>query len=205
MPAGWGAKGSGAGEDKRHSVCDVVQPDEARRFRDGDPDAVRTVYRSYAGLVLAVAYKVLGDRGFAEEAVQQTFVQAWRAAGQYDPNRELGPWLATIARRAAIDIHRREARRVHDNLETMTGTPHPALITLPPSAEAAYDVWEVRRAVEALPPDERDVVRLQHLEDLTQPEIAERLGIPVGTVKSRLFRAHRRLAGELGHLREMAE
>jgi RNA polymerase sigma-70 factor (ECF subfamily) len=65
-----------------------------------------------------------------------------------------------------------------------------------------HEIWEVRRAVADLPPEEREVVRLQHLEGLTHAEIAERLGLPVGTVKSRSFRGHRRLAASLGHLNE---
>jgi RNA polymerase sigma-70 factor (ECF subfamily) len=173
----------------------------AHRFQAGDPDAVRDVYQQYGGLVFAVAHKVLGDRGLAEEATQQAFVQAWRAAATYDPTRELGPWLATIARRAAIDVHRRESRRTAERIDDVSPA-HPAVVTLPPSAEQAYDVWEVRRAIAALPDDERDVVRLQHVEGLTHTEVAERLGVPVGTVKSRSFRAHRRLAAQLGYLRE---
>ena len=62
----------------------------------------------------------------------------------------------------------------------------------------------MRAAIDTLPPDEREIVRLQHLEELTHTEVAERLGVPVGTVKSRSFRAHKRLAGLLGHLREAA-
>ena len=62
----------------------------------------------------------------------------------------------------------------------------------------------MRAAIDTLPPDEREIVRLQHLEELTHTEVAERLGVPVGTVKSRSFRAHKRLAGMLGHLREAA-
>jgi RNA polymerase sigma-70 factor (ECF subfamily) len=81
-------------------------------------------------------------------------------------------------------------------------TSHPAIITLPESAETAYDAWEVRRAVGDLPADEREVVRLQHLDGLTQREIADRLDIPLGTVKSRSVRAYRRLAAALGHLRD---
>lgn len=60
----------------------------------------------------AVTLRVLGDRGLAEEATQQTFVQAWRRAQRFDPSRELGPWLATIAKRVAIDVHRRKVRRM---------------------------------------------------------------------------------------------
>ena len=170
------------------------------RFRDGDADAVRAVYREYGRLVYAVAHKVLGDKTLAEDATQQAFVQAWKAAASFDPSRDLGPWLATIARRAAIDVHRREARRPAQAIDDVTPG-HPAVVTLPPSAEQAYDVWEVRRAIDELPAEERDVVRLQHLDGLTHAEVAERLGVPVGTVKSRSFRAHKRLAGRLGYLR----
>ena len=177
----------------------VVEGDLAG-FRDGDPDAVRAAYREYGRLVFAVAHKVLGDRGLAEEATQQAFVQAWRSARSFDPTRELGPWLATIARRVAIDVHRREARRAHQPIDEVTSDP--ALVTLPESAEAAYEAWEVRRALDDLPAEEREVVRLQHLEGLSQSEVAQRLGVPIGTVKSRSFRAHRHLAARLGHLRE---
>lgn len=171
-------------------------------FRAGDPEAVRTVYRAYGGLVYAVAHRVLGDRGLAEDATQQAFVQAWRAARTFDPSRDLGPWLATIARRTAIDVHRREALRHHRSIEGLSAAEQ-AQLTITHDAERAYDVWAVRQAVDALPAEERDVVRLQHLERLTHTEIAERLMIPLGTVKSRSSRAHRRLAGRLGHLREV--
>jgi RNA polymerase sigma-70 factor (ECF subfamily) len=179
----------------------VVDEPDTLGFRNGDPDAIRSVYRTYGGLVFAVAHRVLGDRGLAEEATQQAFVQAWRAAGTFDPERALGPWLATIARRAAIDVHRREARRSHSDLDDVSAS-DPAVVTLPASIESTSDAWEVRRALADLPPEEREVVRLQHLEGLTHTEIAERMNIPVGTVKSRSARAYRRLAGSLGHLRE---
>jgi RNA polymerase sigma factor (sigma-70 family) len=163
-----------------------------RRFRDGDPDAVRLVYRAYGRLVYAVAYRVLRDAGLAEEATQQTFLKAWRAAESLEENREMAPWLATIARRVAIDVQRGEARRAGD----------PALTTQPQSVEELHGVWEVRRALDELPPDEQEVMRLQHFEGLTHTEIAERLQVPAGTVKSRSFRAHKRLATQLQQERE---
>jgi RNA polymerase sigma-70 factor (ECF subfamily) len=171
------------------------------RFRDGDPDAVREVYRVYGGLVYAVAHRILGVSVLAEEAAQQTFVNAWRAAANFDESREMGPWLSVIARRVAIDIHRREAARATDPLDTAPAG-DPALVSDATSAEAAYDAWEVRQAVSELPDEEREIVRLQHFEGLTHTEIAARTHVAIGTVKSRSFRAHKRLAGLLGHLRD---
>jgi RNA polymerase sigma factor (sigma-70 family) len=171
------------------------------RFRGGDPEALRIVYRAYGRLVYAVAHKILSDRGLCEEATQQTFVKAWRAASTADPRRELGPWLATMARRVAIDVYRREARRAATPLDAV-GADDPALTSPPPSVKDLYDVWEVRRAVSELSEEERDVVRLQHFDGFTHEQIAERLRVPVGTVKSRSFRAHKRLAAQLDHLRE---
>ena len=179
----------------------AIEPRIKRRFRDGDPEAVRLVYHEYGGLVYAVAHRILADRGLSEETVQQTFLNAWRAASALDPDRELAPWLATIARRVAIDLYRREAVRAAGPLDVVA-LDHPELVAPPPTAEDAYDAWEVRRAVALLDPDQREVVRLQHFEGLTHAQIAERLELPVGTVKSRSFRAHRRLAGELGYLRD---
>jgi len=153
--------------------------------------------------VYAVAHRVLGRADLAEEAAQQTFVRAWQAADRLDPNRDPGPWLATIAKRAALDIHRREARRKANALEDVAAD-HPSVVTLPPDMDTLDSVWQVRRAIEALPPDEATIVRLQHLEGITHVEIAAKLGIAVGTVKSRSHRAHTRLARLLGHLREPA-
>lgn len=169
------------------------------RFADGDPEAIREVYQAYGRLVYAVAYKVLGDSTLAEDATQQTFLQAWRASASYDPTRDLGPWLATIARRVAISLYRRDRR--HQDLDELDPA-DPKLTRLPPSVEQLYDVWEVRRALASLPSSERQLIELQHYRELSHSEIAEQLAIPIGTVKSRTYRAHRRLAGLLGHLRE---
>ena len=190
----------GAARGRSGLVRAAVDGRVRARFRDGDPDAVRAVYRTYGSLVYAVAFRVLGDRDLCEEATQQTFVRAWRAASGFDASRELGPWLATIARRVAIDLHRREARRPTAPLDAIAPE-DPALVSMPATVEATYDVWEVRRAICALPAADQEVVRLQHFEGLTHAEIAHRLRVPLGTVKSRSFRAHKRLATDLGHLR----
>jgi RNA polymerase sigma factor (sigma-70 family) len=157
-------------------------------FRRGEDDAVRAVYGRYAGPVYAVARGVLREDDLAAEAVQETFVRAWRAAATYDPNRRLAPWLYMIARRVAIDLYRAYRR-------TAAGPPDDnAIIALPPELDTIWEAYQVRCAVQRLPDDERAIVRLQHFEQLSHPEIADRLGIPIGTVKSRSFRAHRRLA-----------
>ena len=168
-------------------------------FASGDADSVRVVYQTYGRLVFAIAFRVLGDTGLAEDATQQTFVQAWRAAGSYDPSRALAAWLTTIAKRVAIDVHRRERR--HRNLVNIDTSDSASLVTLPPSAEQINDVAEVRRALDELPPSERDLIRMQHFGELSQAEIANKLEIPLGTVRSRTFRAHRRLASILHGLR----
>ena len=159
------------------------------------------MYREYGRLVYAVARNMLASKELAEEATQQTFVKAWQAATSFDATRALGPWLTTIARRTCIDLHRREARRSAVNLDDVSAA-HPSLVTAGPDVEQGYDAWAVRQAIDDLPDDERAVVRLQHVEGLSHVEIAEQLGVPVGTVKSRSFRAHRRLAAALGHLRQ---
>jgi RNA polymerase sigma-70 factor (ECF subfamily) len=183
------------------AVVAIDDPGLAARFAAGDPDTIRVLYQSYGRLVHAVAYKVLGDVGLAEDATQQTFVQAWRAAASYDPTRALGAWLATIARRVAIDVYRRERR--HRGVEAVDPS-DPALVTAPPSVEQLYDVWEVREALGKLSDQERELIRMQHYGEFTHAEIARELEIPLGTVKSRSFRAHKRLAGLLGHLRPEA-
>ncbi len=183
------------------SVTTVVLDDAglASRFASGDADSVRVVYQTYGRLVYSIAHKALGDPGLAEDATQQTFVQAWRAAGSYDPERPLAAWLTTIAKRVAIDVYRRERR--HRNLDDIDTSDSDSLITLPPSVDQINDVAEVRRALDELPDADRDLIRMQHFDELSHAEIARELDIPVGTVKSRTFRAHRRLASKLAHLR----
>jgi RNA polymerase sigma-70 factor (ECF subfamily) len=169
-------------------------------FRRGEASGVRALYRAYGRLVYAVAHRVLGHHELAEEATQQTFVRAWRAADRIDVDRDPAAWLATIAKRAAIDVYRREARRQERALDDVAAD-DAALVSLPADLDALDAVWHVRRAIDALPSVEATIVRLQHLDGLTHTQISQQLGIALGTVKSRSHRAHRRLAALLGHLR----
>jgi RNA polymerase sigma factor (sigma-70 family) len=170
-------------------------------FQRRDPDAVRAVYREYGRMVYAVAHRVLGRIDLAEEAAQQTFVQAWQASDRLDVKRDPAPWLATIAKRVALDIHRREARRPAGALDDVAAD-DPAVVSLPPDLAAIDAVWQLRRAIDMLSDDEGAVVRLHHLQGMSHREIAAKLGVALGTVKSRSNRAHSKLAGLLSHLRE---
>ena len=122
-----------------------------------------------------------------------------RPPRRFNPDQELAPWLYTIARRQAIDAYRRERRaRAVDAAELDDAQ---AAVSL----EATWEAWQVRLALEQLPDDERQVVRLSWFDGLAHPEIADKLGVPVGTVKSRSHRAHRRLADLLAHVRDVGE
>jgi RNA polymerase sigma-70 factor (ECF subfamily) len=183
----------------------VIEADAAlaRAVTDGDEDAIRELVDRYGGLVYTVALRIVGDRQRAEDVAQHTFLQAWRNADRFEPGRDFAPWLATIARRAAIDALRKEQRRPTARLDDEAmAVSDPRDI---PDAAQIELIWDVRAAIDLLDDDQREVVRLRYLEGLTQREIAARLGVPLGTVKSRLARAGRRLASRLGRYGDRAE
>ncbi|MFV1990552.1 MAG: RNA polymerase sigma factor [Acidimicrobiales bacterium] len=169
-----------------------------RRFREGDPEAVSEVYRRYGGPVLTVARSIVGNNEMAADVVQQTFVKAWRSSNRFDVDRDLAPWLYAIARRTAIDMLRSEGNPTRGD-----HAPEQDVAVTTISFERTWEIFEVRRAIDGLPESEREVVRLSHLVGLPHGEIADKLGIAVGTVKSRSHRAHKRLAAALAHMREL--
>ncbi len=166
------------------------------RFRAGDADAVREIYRTYGGPVMTVARSIVRDPELAAEVVQQTFTKAWRAADTFDGRGELAPWLYSIARRTAIDTLRAESKPTRGG-----HAPEVDVSVDDQSFEQTWETFEIRRAIDALPPDEREVVRRSHLLGETHQQIAEVMDVPVGTVKSRSGRAHKRLVAALTHLR----
>lgn len=169
------------------------------RFRAGDADAVREVYRQYSGPVFTVARSIVHDRELAADVVQQTFIKAWRAAATFEGERELAPWLYSIARNTAIDLLRYDANPTRGRHERLTDGTRVSQVD-GVSLEQTWERFEVRRAIDRLPAEEREVVRRSHLLGQTHDEIARQLGIPIGTVKSRSGRAHQRLAAALAHL-----
>jgi len=171
-----------------------VDREVLERFRLGDEAAVKAVYDRYGGPVFALSMSILGEHGLAADATQQTFIKAWRAASTYDADRSFAPWIYAIARRTAIDLYRKRARVVvSDDVD---------VVSFPIGLETVWEVFEVRSALDRLPDEERQVVKMSHFDGLTHVEIAERLDIPVGTVKSRSHRAHQRLIEMLQHVEE---
>lgn len=172
-----------------------LPPAVVASFCRGEASALGAVYDHYGRAVWSVTMSVLRDRALAEDAAQETFMRAWRGARSFDPGRPLSPWLMTIARRTALDVHRREFRPTRGDHAPEQEVP----INLP-GIERAWETWEIRLALDRLPEEERAVVALGHLHGFSHPQIAERLGVPLGTVKSRSHRAHKRLAVLLAHL-----
>jgi len=167
------------------------------RFHDRDADALAAVFDRYHRAVWSVAVSIARSDHLAQEATQETFIRAWQAADSYDPRRPLGPWLMTIARHACLDLVRRELRPTRGGHEEEQDS-----VVEGPGIDQVWTAWEVQEAVRRLSDDEQLIVRLSFFEDLTHAQIAERLGLPIGTVKSRSHRAHRRLAELLAHLRD---
>jgi RNA polymerase sigma-70 factor, ECF subfamily len=164
------------------------------RIARGDEAAFETLYRRFSRAVFGFALRRLGDRGRAEEAVQETFTSVWRSARSYRPERGGGaPWLYAIARNAIVDRARsRGVEPLSDPPETPSAEPGPD-----ERAEAHDVAWRVHRALENLPDHERTVLELAYWSGLSQSEVADFLGIPLGTVKTRTRSALARLADDL--------
>ncbi len=173
----------------------VVPSDEEllARVGAGDHASFELLYRRYARPVLGLALRRLGDRGRAEEAVQEAFASVWRAASTYERERgRAAPWLYAVARNAIFD--RGRARR-----EPPAEPPDEPSREAGPdeAAEQSWVSWRVHRALEELPEHERQLIELAYWSGLSQSEIAAAVGIPLGTVKTRTRSALARLADAL--------
>jgi RNA polymerase sigma-70 factor (ECF subfamily) len=151
------------------------------------PDALDQLYHRYAGRVYGLGLRQLGDRQLAEELVQETFLRLWRTAGSFDPGRgSVTAFVLTMARRIAIDLWRRPSSRPFD--------PEPPDAPAPgDKVESVLTAVAVNGAMATLSREHREVLELSYRGDLKQTEIAEILGIPLGTVKTRTYYALRAL------------
>ncbi len=163
-----------------------------------DPDALVMLYDRYGRLAFGLAFRILGDAATAEEVVQDAFMSVWRKADSFNPERgNIRGWLLSIVHNRAIDLLRgRYGRRRgdvdFDALEpVLTGT------DLWSDVARGLQAESVRAAVETLPEEQRSAIELAFFEGLTHQEIADRTGLPLGTIKSRLRLGLRKLHNEL--------
>jgi RNA polymerase sigma-70 factor (ECF subfamily) len=164
------------------------------RVGQRDRQAFEILYGRYVRSVFGLALRRLGDRGHAEDAVQEAFAAIWRSASTYRPERgAAGGWVYTVARNAIVDRLRRNGPSVDAELPELASRERgPAQ-----RAEDSETAWHVHRALEELQPREREVIELAYWSGMSQSEVAEYLHIPLGTVKTRTRSALARLASVL--------
>jgi RNA polymerase sigma factor (sigma-70 family) len=158
----------------------------------GDPDALHRGYQQFGTLVFTYCARALGDRERAADCTQETFVGAWRSRQRFDPTKgTLAGWLLGIARYKVVDAQRATGRTPMP-VEEPPEVPEPIA-----AADELGDQLLMAHALDSLSPRARQVVELAFYSDLTQTQIAERLSLPLGTVKSDMRRALLRLRAEL--------
>ena len=154
----------------------------------GSERALAELYDRFGGVAHGVALRILRDPALAQDAVQDAFLAAWRTAAAFDPARgNASTWLLTLVHRRAVDLVRREERRRADVIDESTP------VASGEATDEAAEIRAERRAVQAalarLRPEQREALELAYYGGLSQSQLAERLGVPLGTVKSRMFTA----------------
>ena len=164
------------------------------RVGQRDRQAFEILYGRYVRSVFGLALRRLGDRGHAEDAVQEAFTAVWRSASTYRPERgAAGGWIYTVARNAIVDRLRRNGLALDAELPELASAERgPAQ-----RAEDADVSWRVHRALEDLQPREREVIELAYWSGMSQSEVAEYHGLPLGTVKTRTRSGLAKLASVL--------
>jgi RNA polymerase sigma-70 factor (ECF subfamily) len=157
-----------------------------------DEAALAELYDRFGGVAYGLALKILRDETLAQDAVQEAFLGVWRTADRFLAERAAArTWVLTLVHRRAVDLVRREDRRRGEPLE---GAPEPAAAeTVEEQATIRFQRRVVQEALRQLTPEQREALELGYYGGLTQSELAERLGQPLGTVKSRMFTGLSRL------------
>ena len=169
------------------------------RMQGRDPRALAELYDRYGRVVYALILRVVRDTGLAEDLVQETFLRVWNRVHGFDAQRgSIGPWLLAVARNRAIDYLRSAGGRERNSVE-YEETDHPALYTdMEKDILASDKARVVKSAMDKLSPNQRQVIELAYFEGLSQTEMAERMGQPLGTVKTWVRSALKSLRDELG-------
>jgi RNA polymerase sigma factor (sigma-70 family) len=158
-----------------------------------DDAALAELYDRHGRVAYGLAFRILRDRSLAEDAVQEGFLAVWRTAARFIPERaKANTWILTLVHRRAVDLVRREERRRAEPLEAVEAEPRGGRAT-DEGAWAALERERVREALARLPDQQREALELAYFGGYTQSEIAERLGEPLGTIKSRMFNGLSRL------------
>lgn len=158
-----------------------------RQIADRDPRGVELLYDRYGGIAFALAYRLLGERGSAEDVVQEAFLNVWRQATTYDTRRgTVRTWLLTIVHHRAIDQMRSVRSKMGADTVIDDAMPLPAKEDTWTEVVQGLEHERVRQAMATLPPEQRQVVDLAYYGGFTHSEIAQRVGIPLGTVKGRM-------------------
>ncbi|MCU0636753.1 MAG: sigma-70 family RNA polymerase sigma factor [Gemmatimonadaceae bacterium] len=164
------------------------------RMAAGDERALRILFDRWQPALLVVVRRIVAEQSAADDVLLETFWQAWQHARRHDPARgPVGAWLRTIARSRALDHRRAERRRETVPLDHAPGDRLAHDSGMDARVELADDVARVRAAVATLPPAQQHVIMLTFAEGLSHAEVAARTGWPIGTVKSRVRLALRRL------------
>jgi RNA polymerase sigma-70 factor, ECF subfamily len=169
-------------------------------FQQKDLQALEEFFDRHQRIALAVAYRVLGDREAAEDVLQEAFLAVWRQADTYQPEKgKARSWFLSIVRHRAIDVTRgRSFAKERISLDEINIEPRYSDVWQ--QVDAKLDGEEVRRAVEALPAEQKEAVLLAYFGGFTHPEIAQRTGVPLGTVKGRLRLAMQKLRNLLADI-----
>jgi len=161
-----------------------------------DDQALAELYRRFGRLAYGLAFRILRDDALAQDAVQDAFLGVWRAAGRFTAERSKpSTWLLTLVHRRAVDLVRREERRRTEPLQPESEF---AGAEAADEAELATRRQTIREALRQLPSEQREAIELAYYGGYTQSELAERLGQPLGTIKSRMFTGLARLRDALG-------
>lgn len=187
---------------------DAAELERVRRARNGDQEAFRGIVEQYSRPLWRTAFRVLGDSGAAEDAVQEGFLRAWRALERFDEKAELSTWLYRITINAAIDVRRERQRHraMHGELPTNADGQLTMASEEPDAHRHAVSRDALRRAriaIDALPEAERTAILLRHFEGCSTAEIARALGGEEGAAKQAVFRAVRKLRAVLKPLLEV--
>jgi len=160
------------------------------RLQRRDPQALAELYDRYGGIVFRLILRMVRDSGTAEDLVQETFLRVWNRAGGFDGERgAVGPWLLAVARNRAIDHLRARGGRAENTIE-LNEIENPALFAAAASDPLHFDLARhVKQALGRLTPQQREAIELAYFEGMSQTEIAERMGQPLGTVKTWMRRA----------------